>query len=382
MRNARWMTTIAATALVTATAGCVDTGARIPDPGRCGARIAFFGPITGESMNLGLNMHRGALLAIEQYNAQHSDCTVILVDFDSQGDPKQAPELAQKVVADPEIIGVVGPGFSGENLAANPILAQGGVTTIAPSATDPSLSKRGWSTFHRILGSDADQGPAAGRYIKNTLEDTRKVFVIDDTSAYGRGLADEVVKELGPLVVQSASAPPNLVDFRGVVAEVQSAAPDVVFFGGYYIQAGRLLRELRAAKVTATFVAGDAVKDDDFIRVAGATAAEGAVITCPCAPPSRAPEFARQYRERFDREPGTNSAEAYDATTVFLHGIEAGKTSRPAMEAFVDNYSGTGITAKIQFKPDGELVDSSVTVWAYRVRRGRIVADANPIHRT
>jgi branched-chain amino acid transport system substrate-binding protein len=77
----------------------------------------------------------------------------------------------------------------------------------------------------------------------------------------------------------------------------------------------------------------------------------------------------------FARDPGTNSAEAYDAASVFLRGIEAGRLRRSEMAAFVNGYSGPGITSTIRFTPTGELVDSSVTVWAYRVHSGAIVAD-------
>ncbi|WP_406312824.1 branched-chain amino acid ABC transporter substrate-binding protein [Streptosporangium sp. NBC_01639] len=380
MRGVRRLTALAVTALLAAASGCGGTGALVPEPGRCGLRIAFFGPLTGESMNLGRNMHEGALLAVERHNAGNPACTVGLVAVDSQGDPKQAPELAQRVVADPTIVGVVGPAFSGESQAGNPILNQGGVSTITPAATEPRLSDREWSVFHRIMGSDAAQGPAAGSYIRETLR-ARKVFVIDDASPYGHGLSELVMKELGPLVVQSSSIQLNLVDFHGLAAEVESAAPDVVFFGGYYAQAGQLLRELRDAGVTATFVSGDAVKEDGFVRTAGAAAAEGAVLICPCRPPEKDPEFARQYRARFGHEPGTYSAEAYDAATVFLRGIDAGSTRRPDMEKFVDDYSGTGITTEIRFNDDGELVDPSVTVWAYRIHNGQIVADDKPIPR-
>ena len=282
------------------------------------------------------------------------------------------------MVADSTIVGVVGPAFSGESQAADPILNQGGVSMITPAATEPSLSARGWSTFHRILGSDAAQGPAAGRYIAGVLQ-ASKVFVIDDASPYGRGLAERVINSLGSLVVQSASAAPSLITFRGVVDEVRSAEPDVVFFGGYYSQAGRLLGELRAAGVSATFVSGDAVKDDGFIQAAGVRAADGAVLTCPCEPSEHDPAFAARYRARFGHEPGAYSAEAYDAAAVFLKGIDAGRTTRPRMEDFVDSYSGPGSTAWIRFTGNGELVDSSVTVWAYRVRGGQIVAEDHPI---
>jgi branched-chain amino acid transport system substrate-binding protein len=129
-----------------------------------------------------------------------------------------------------------------------------------------------------------------------------------------------------------------------------------------------------------SFGAGDAVKDDGFLHSAG-TAAESAIITCPCQPPERASGlFVHGYRARFHHEPGTYSAEAYDAATVLLRAVEAGNVRRRDVESFVDRYAANGITAPIRFTETGELVDSSVAVWAYRVRDGAIVAD-QPIPR-
>nr|WP_230416503.1 branched-chain amino acid ABC transporter substrate-binding protein [Micromonospora tarapacensis] len=363
-------------ALLAALAGCVSTpAAGTTAVAACVARIGVFGPLSGESANLGRNIGEGVRLAVGQHNRDRPDCPVRVVDFDSQGDPKRAPALAQRVVADQRILGVVGPAFSGESEAANPLLEQGSVATISASATAASLSERGWSTFHRMLGSDDTQGPAAGRYIENVLAG-RKVFVIDDAGAYGQGLANKVIEVLGDRVVQSITLPPGSADLREVVGQLTAAEPDTIFYGGYYGEAGRLLRQARAAGVTATFVAGDGVKDDGFLAQAGYAAAQEAVITCPCRPPETVGgSFARDYHDQFGRPPGTFSAEAYDAATVFLRGIEAGQLSRRAMVRFVSSYEGPGLTTTVRFTPTGDLVDSSVTVWAYRVRGRAVVAD-------
>jgi branched-chain amino acid transport system substrate-binding protein len=377
MSRSRWPLVLLPVMLLAAGTGCAwDTSTDVgPAPSPCGVKIAIFGPLSGESADLGRNIHDGADLAVRQYNATRPDCPVYLSDFDSQADPKRAPAIAQLVVADPQIVGVIGPAFSGESQAASPLLNQAGLAAITASATEASLSTRGWTTFHRIVGNDAQQGPAAAEYIGLVLR-ARKVFVIDDTSAYGHGLAARVIERLGPAVVQSATVPPQLREFVDLLAQIREAQPDAVFFGGYYEQAGVLLAQIRATGVTATFVAGDGVKDGGFVREAGAAAAEGAVITCPCRPPETAGgDFARHYRTMFGRDPGTNSAEAYDAASVFLRGIEAGRLRRSEMAAFVNGYSGPGITSMIRFTPTGELVDSSVTVWAYRVHNGAIVAD-------
>ncbi|GAA5179142.1 branched-chain amino acid ABC transporter substrate-binding protein [Rugosimonospora acidiphila] len=344
--------------------------------GRCNAQIAVFGPLTGASANLGRNLEDGARLAVDQYDAVHPDCRVGMVDFDSQGDPKQAAGLAQQLVAQPRILGVVGPAFSGEADAAVPLLNQGRVTSITPSATETSLSAHGWSTFHRLIGSEAVQGPAAGRYLATVLK-ARKVFVIDDGSEYGHGLATEVMNVLGERVVESGTVLAGQDDFATIVSHIKAAGPDAIFFGGYYDEAGLLLRQVRAAGVTATFVAGDGVKDDGFLTRAGLNAAQNAIITCPCRPPETLPAtFTWAYRAAFGGlEPGTDSAEAYDAATVLLRGIGSRHLSRTSLAAYVRSYDQPGITTTIRFTATGELVGSSVTVWTYRVRGDAIVAD-------
>src|SRR5580765_2273471 len=160
----------------------------------CDLKIGFFGALTGAAANLGINIKNGAELAVNQYNEKNPNCKVTLVSFDSQGDPSIAPGLAQKAVTDKKLVGIVGPAFSGESKAADPIFDKAGLNIITASATATKLSENGWKTFHRILGNDATQGPAAAKYIKDILK-AQKVFVSDDTSEYGKGLADIVKKD-------------------------------------------------------------------------------------------------------------------------------------------------------------------------------------------
>lgn len=363
-------------ALTTVLTACVsESSGGSAAGGGCGVKIAFFGALTGDNANVGLAPRDGAKLAVDQYNKEHPDCTVELANFDSQGDPKQAPGLAQKIVQDPKVLAVVGPAFSGESEAANPILDSAGVPLITPSATRPSLAQQGWKVFHRAVGNDATQGPAAARYIKSVVG-AEKVFVIDDASAYGKGLADQVRDGLGPAVVKSATIQVKQTDFSAVVAEVRSTGAQAVFFGGYYAEAGPLVRQLRSSGVSATFVAADGVKDEGFIQGAGVQAAEGVVLTCPCLPAEKAQgTFNADFKAAYGRDPGTYSAEGFDAANVFLQGIKAGQTTRSKLLAFVNSYDADGITKRLKFDQNGEIDVAAVTVWAYKVTGGKIVAD-------
>ena len=333
--------------------------------------IGFFGALTGAAANLGINIRNGVQLAVDQHNKENADCQVGLEEYDSAGDPNQATGLATQAIGDDKVIGIVGPAFSGESETAGPIFAEGGLPTITASATNPTLADNGWDTFHRILGNDASQGPAAASYISDVLK-SDSVFVVDDASAYGKGLADIVNSDLGKAVVGTDTIQTGQTDFSPTITKIRDSGAKAVFFGGYYAEAGLLVQQMRGAGVQATFVVADGVKDPGFIEAAG-DAAEGTIITCPCLPPEKSQDFFKAFQAAFDTPPATYSAEAYDAANVFLQGIDDGNTDRESLLKWVNGYEGDGITKKIKFDDKGEV--ENISVWAYKVEKGEIVAD-------
>ncbi|PRY17980.1 branched-chain amino acid ABC transporter substrate-binding protein [Kineococcus rhizosphaerae] len=341
-----------------------------------GISIGFFGALTGPNANLGVNEQNGVKLAIDQHNAESGACQVKLTPYDSQGDQNQAQGLAQQVVGDEKVVGIVGPAFSGESKVADPIFNEAGIVGISPSATNPALADNGWKTFFRVLGNDASQGPAAAKYITDTLG-KQKVYVIDDATEYGKGLSDIVRKNLGAKKVKDNTVQTGQTDFSAVVADVQASGADSVFFGGYYPEGGLLLKQLREAGLSAdklAFVTDDGAKDEGLVTAAGAENAEGALMTCPCLPPDKAGgTFVADYTKAYGTAPATYSAEAFDAATILLNGIAEGKVSREDLLSYVKSYDKPGVTKQLKFDDKGE--PSEVSVWAYKVQGGQIVAD-------
>jgi branched-chain amino acid transport system substrate-binding protein len=338
----------------------------------CDVTLAFFGPQTGPAAGLGQPIIQGAQLAIDQYNAD-ADCEVGYDQIDSQGSPDQAPALATEASGNDAIIGIIGPAFSGEGAAAGPIFAEAGLPTITPSGTAPTLSENGWDTFHRALGNDATQGPAAAKYIQDVVG-AKSVFVIDDASEYGAGLAGIVKDSLADLVVGEDTIQVGDTDFSATVTAVNSSKADTVFFGGYYAEGALIVAQLRDGGFEGNFVVADGVKDPAFVDGAK-EAAEGTIITCPCIPaedPAVA-DFAAAYEEEFGEAPGTYAAEAYDSANIFLDGIASGIDNREDMLAFVNDYDEKGITKQLTFDETGEPAD--VHVYAYKVEGGEIVSD-------
>jgi len=334
----------------------------------CGFEIAYFGALTGSSANLGVNIEQGAELAIDQYNDKNGKDCVTVKKFDSQGDPAVAPGLARQLVTDNKIIGIVGPPFSGESEAADPIFDSAGIPLITPSATRVSLSSHGWKVFHRAVANDGAQGPAAANYIKNVLK-ADKVFVADDQSAYGAGLADAVKSTLGSAVAgtDKTGADGKQTDFSATVQKVVSSGAAAFFYGGYYQNAGLLRKQLTAANWKGTMVSGDGVDDPGFAKAAGNDAAAGSIVTCPCSPASKAGgSFVSDYKTKWNTDAGTYSDVAFDAANMFLKGLDEGNTTPAKMLTYINGIEYKGVANTYKFTSTGELDPASIKVWAFK----------------
>jgi branched-chain amino acid transport system substrate-binding protein len=289
---------------------------------------------------------------------------VQLKTFDTEGDPQKATQIAPQIINDAFTIGLVGPAFSGETEATGPVFDQASLTAATASATRVSLSEKGWKTFFRGLGNDGSQGAAVANYLKNTLN-AKKVCVVDDSTAYGAGLAEVMRNTLGPVAQGSCniSVKKGDKDFSAAVTQVKGVSPDAIFYAGYYAEAAPFVQQLRDGGVTATFVSGDGTKDPEFVKQAGG-ASKDALLSCPCSPAP--PAFADEYTKKFNQAPGTYSTEGYDLGTIMLKGIDSGALTRPALLDFVRSYNGPGVARQYQWTPQGEL--TSTLIWIYKVQ--------------
>ena len=342
----------------------------------CGTiKIGIFGAFSGGNAGLVLPGRDAAKLAVKQYNAANPNCQVTLVEADSEGSGDKAAPVAAQWAADSAMIGVIGGFFSGESAATIPTFESAGMVMVAPSATRTDLTTLGSKhVFHRVVGNDASQGPAAGRYIKDILK-AQKPFIVDDGSAYGSALAVEVKKILGTVAGED-KVQEKQSNFDATIQKVKTAGADVVFYGGYTNEAAPFLKQLRQAGVTAKFVGGDGINDAAFPTGAGATESEGALMTCPCLPAEKSGStFQQAFQAEYNQPAGVYSAEGYDAANVLLDAIKAGKRTRADVLAFVNSYDKDAVSKHIKFDATGEVEASSVVIWMYKVQGGKIVAD-------
>jgi len=336
--------------------------------GDCGHyNIAFMGALTGDAGALGVNMINGVQLAVDEYNKDHADCTVGIKKFDSQGSPDKAPALATQAVQDDSIVGLVGPGFSGESLATGKTFFEAGLPTISPSATNITITQQGWTTWHRVIGNDQAQGEAGAKYLTTTAG-AKKVYVVDDAQDYSKGLATVVKSSLGSALAGYDEIQVGQTDMSAVVTKIQASGADAVYYGGYYTEAGLLVKQLRNAGFKGTFMSGDGSEDPAFVKAAGADAANGALLTAPAGPaPS---DFNSRVKAATSADAGLYTTQAYDAANIFLAALDAGKTSHEDVNTFIGSYTGDGVSGPIAFDENGDIKQS--TIWVYTVKNGKL----------
>jgi branched-chain amino acid transport system substrate-binding protein len=234
--------------------------------------------------------------------------------------------------------------------------------------------------FHRLVPDDDVQGKGLADYVSKKLAVKRAAYV-DDNSEYGKGLADGTRTLLEKAGVQTAATDhvdPRSQDFSAAVNKMKSANADLIFYGGYYSEAGRLRKQLVDGGVKTRFLSGDGSLDAGFLTAAGAAGAEGAQVTCACKLATedaggKLGDFAKSYKAVNGAAPGTYSTEGFDAANILIKGIRDGKADRKALLDYVENLGSVdGVGKTISFEPNGNI--KATGVFVYEVKSGKLTA--------
>jgi branched-chain amino acid transport system substrate-binding protein len=344
--------------------------------GSGGVTIAFVGAQTGDNAQLGINISNGAKLAIDQYNATNPKTKVSLKLYDTKGDPAVAPGQAQKAIQD-KVNAIIGPPFSGESKAVDGNFEEAEIPNISPSATAAALGKNGWKYWHRVISNDDVQGAVDGDVLSKTLA-AKNVFVVDDNQEYSVGLADTVfnnLKTAGATVARD-KIDPKATDYSSTVNKVKSSGATALFYGGYYAEGGKFLKQLRDSGFKGQFLSDDGALDAGLIKAAGANQAEGALLSCACQsinPTASNPavkKFIDDYKAKFGQDQGTYSAEGFDVANIYLNAIKAGKTKPADINDYLKTVNYQGVSKPIQFAPTGEI--SAKQIFLFEVKAGKL----------
>ena len=252
-------------------------------------RIATAGPMTGQYAAFGAQMRAGAEQAVADINARGGVLgrQLVLEIGDDACDPRQAVSVANQL-SGRRVAVVAGHYCSGSSIPASKVYAEEGVLQISPASTNPRYTDEGgWNTF-RVCGRDDQQGLVAGTHIARAFAG-KKVAVLHDNSAYGKGLADETKKAMNAAGLQEAlyaAYTPGERDYNALVSRMKQAGVEVIYVGGYHTEAGLILRQAKEQGMAVTLIGGDALVTNEFWQIAGA-AGEGTLMTFSSDPRRR-----------------------------------------------------------------------------------------------
>ncbi|PVX81923.1 branched-chain amino acid ABC transporter substrate-binding protein [Paraburkholderia unamae] len=353
-------------ALVAASAGVAHADETV--------KIGEVAPLTGPASYLGKDTENGARLAVEEINEKGlvvggKKVTLVLDTQDDAGDPRQATQVAQKLVDD-KVAAIVGHMNSGTTIPASRIYSDAGIVQVSPSATNPAYTQQGFKTAYRVVATDAQQGPALADYARRTLK-VRTVAIVDDATAYGQGLANEFEKRAkadGLSVVSHDATNDKATDFRAILTKIKGAHPDVIMYGGLDATGGPFAKQARQLGMAQKILAGDGLCADDLSKLAG-DAADDVICSVAGSPLEKMPKgpgFMRRYEKRFGTHPVLNSPFAYDAVYVIAEAMKrAGSTAPDKILAAMPATNYEGVLGQTQFDSKGDLVHGTISLYKY-----------------
>ena len=341
-------------------------------------KIGHVGPLTGGIAHLGKDNENGARLAIEEANAAGikiggKEAKFMLIAEDDQADPKVGTTVAQKL-ADAKVSGVVGHLNSGTSIPASPIYSQAGIPVISGSATNPKLTEQGFKTQFRVVGRDDQQGPAIANYLAANNK-PKTVAIIDDATAYGEGIANEVEKTLKAAnigVLPREKGTDKTTDWKAILTKLRGRNPDAVFYGGMDATGGPLMKQGRELGLKAVFSFGDGACTDEMAKLAG-VAAEGLLCSQAGIPAQAADKkFLDNYKKRFNADPILYSPFTYDAANILIEAMKKADSSDPAKYLpELQKGAFSGVTGSIAFDGKGDRRDAEMTI--FTLQGGKIV---------
>jgi branched-chain amino acid transport system substrate-binding protein len=351
-------------------------------------KIAVQAPLSGEQAALGEHVKLGAQLAVEEatkpFKALGFD--LLFVPYDDQAKPEVGVANARNMVADPDILALVGHFNSGVALPASEVYKDAMLAMISPANTATEITDRGYPNVNRVCGRDDVQGPVGARFAAQDLK-IKSVYIIHDKTLYGQGVADNFRSEatkLG-LKVLGYDGTEERANFAPMIIPMKAKNPDLVYFGGIYHQGGLLLKQMREKGVKAAFMGPDGLDSSEMVKITGAQVI-GSYYTTVAGPPDAYPEtaaFAKKFKQRFGKEVESFGMYGYDAAQVGIAAIQQAiqanggkKPSRAEVSAAIRKLKNfKGVTGSITFDNKGDPVKAKYFVLQFDKRSypGKVV---------
>ena len=327
-------------------------------------KIATQSPLSGGQAALGEGIKLGTQLAVEKFkgNLEKMGYKVDLVPFDDQAKPDVGVANAKNIIADKEILAVIGHLNSGVAIPSSEVYKEVNLAMISPANTNPTVTDRGYANVFRVCGRDDVQGVVGSEFASGTMK-AKSASIIHDKTTYGQGVAEffKADAEKKGIKILGFEGTEEKSNFDPIITPIKAKNPDLIYFGGIYEQAAPFFKQAREKGVKAKFLGPDGMDSSDLTKIAG-KAVVGMYYTSVAGPVSvypQAKQFAEDYKKKFGKNPEPFAAQAYDATAIAIKAMEAaakgGKApTRDGVTAAIRDVRHTGITGTVEFDAKGD----------------------------
>jgi branched-chain amino acid transport system substrate-binding protein len=334
-------------------------------------KIGYFGDLSGPTFNFGQSAINGVLLAADKINQAGgiNGRQLDVVIEDDQGSPERAATVVNKLIDQDKVVALIGGGASGNSLAAAPRAQSAKIPLIAPSSTNPAVTRTGDYIF-RACFIDAFHGEVMAKFASNTLKVKKAAIMLDFNSPYSRGLTEFFelsFTKLGGQVVSKQSYTQGDPDYKGQLNSIRAAEPDVIYVPGYYGDVAIIAKQARQLGLTQPLLGGDGWDAPELWELGG-DALNGSYISNHYSVEDPSPaiqEFVHDYKLRYGNlAPDAHAALAYDAMRFLAEAIQqAGTTDGPKLrDALAQTKNFSGVTGMISIDSERNAVKPAVVL--------------------
>jgi branched-chain amino acid transport system substrate-binding protein len=341
-------------------------------------KIALVCPMTGDIAAMGQGMKRAAGMAVEEANLSNRfpGIKLELAVFDDRADPKEAINVANQIISDTKILGVVGHLNSGCSIPASQIYAKRNLLMISPASTNPKLTLQGLKNVFRVCTTDDVQGSFAANYVLDKLK-LNQVAVIHDKTAYGQGIAEEFKKQFelrNGEILSFDGIDLGDKEFRALLTRIKSKNPSLIYFGGMYSECGLITKQAKELGLNAPVFSDDGVFTPEYVKI-GSKATEGDYASMVGLPPEKllkAKEFMDKYKAKY---PGVDMQPydpyTYEAASILIEAIEKTNREQARIVDYVSQMKYNGILGETAFDKKGDTLNKTISI--YQVKEGKFV---------
>ncbi len=328
-------------------------------------KIGITGPFTGPYADPGIAIRNAGQLAVDEVNKAGGVNGRQLQIFaeDDACDAQQGTQAAQKLLTN-GIVANIGGYCSGASIPESDVFHRSGdIPFITAASSNPKFTDQGYDNVYRMVARDDAEAPADVSFMKEILK-ASKIAILHDNTTYAKGVADsakQAAASSNVTVTYFDAITPGQKDYTSALTKIGTTNPDVLYYTGYYPEFGLLVKEYVSLGLPYKLNGDSADVDPSVIKVAGSALTNPGVTinTLPTTEfihNAKNDAFTKNYKTKFNNEPGDYSSYEYDGVMAFVQALKSngGKTDAKSLNSALHSVSMDGTTGSVKFDSKGD----------------------------